>query len=373
MSKFRTPHQHSGEDQGGVGQPAFDPFNQDAGFDPALVNSVAAAGTSPALPTFAASGATGGGSNGGGVVITSPFTVKVTTEGSGLVFVNNYDATCTAAYENCIVAAEKTLESLFTNSVTVNVAFTQQVTGPTQQNPNPNALSNSWPNSTKVSYATLAGALPASDALPATDPNTQGGNDWSLPEAYARMLGLNSSTPSTDDTVTLNTFYKWSYGQDVINGVIHELSEGIMGRTGSLNPNGNWSTMDLFHYSSPGVHDYNNGRDGNITYFSSDGVNLSSSAGLSFNNQFSGNKQVNTGDTCDWAQQAVFGATNTGETLALTQTELDVMAALGWNVALPGTCSWRTRTTGRRLPIGATARCRSPRRTPSSACSTPPR
>ena len=68
------------------------------------------------------------------------------------------------------------------------------------------------------------------------------------------------------------------------------------------------------------------------TYFSSNGgVTTSQSAGLSFNNDYSTEGQVNTGDTADWAQQAVFGWEKSGETLTLTQTELNVMAALGWN------------------------------------------
>src|SRR5208283_2478216 len=65
------------------------------------------------------------------------------------------------------------------------------------------------------------------------------------------MLGLSSSTPSTDDSVTLNTADTGldDFGQDVINGVIHELSEGAMGRVGGLgDQNGVWSTMDLFRY-----------------------------------------------------------------------------------------------------------------------------
>jgi hypothetical protein len=45
----------------------------------------------------------------------------------------------------------------------------------------------------------------------------------------------------------LNTYYTKSFGQDVINGLIHEMSEG---RIGSLGGGGNWGTMDLFRYNS---------------------------------------------------------------------------------------------------------------------------
>jgi hypothetical protein len=227
------------------------------------------------------------------------------------------------------------------------------------------ALSNSWGWGTSnywvnVSYATLKNALQSTGdtALPTTDPNPAGGKDWYLPEAYARMLGLSTATPNTskgqfDDTVTLNTWFNtpetyngttytpWSYGQDVINGLIHELSEGLLGRVGGLgDQNSVWSTMDLFRYSAANTpEDYTDGRDGKTTYFSSDGTNLSSAAGLSFYNQYSlGSKGSLTyvgGDTADWTQQAVFGTTGGGETLTLNQTELNVMAALGWKVSLP--------------------------------------
>jgi hypothetical protein len=138
------------------------------------------------------------------------------------------------------------------------------------------------------------------------------------------MLGLNSNSPATDDTVTLNDYYGSDYGQDVINGVIHELSEGAMGRVGGLgDQNGIVSTMDLFRYTASGVPDYSDGRDGVTTYFSSNGgVTTSASAGLSFHNEYNGFGYIGGGDVADWDQQAVFGTS--GGTPALTQTEINV-------------------------------------------------
>ena len=104
-----------------------------------------------------------------------------------------------------------------------------------------------------------------------------------------------------------------------------------------------WSTMDLFRYNAAGDPDYSDGRDGETTYFSSDGGATLSNQNLpdkgaptlSFNNQYNtSGTQVNKGDTADWTQTQVFGSTEKGETLALTQTELDVMEALGWNLSL---------------------------------------
>jgi hypothetical protein len=252
----------------------------------------------------------------------------VTTPGSGLVFDNTYNPGCTAGYENCIVAAETQLERLFTNAVTINVTFNESNLGPGDYAEN----TFSW---TTVSYAALESKLPSTDVLPSSDPNPTG--VWNLPEAYARMLGLSSSTPTTDDTVTLNDYYAPTYGQDVINAVMHELTEGGMGRVGGLgDQNGVWSTMDLFRYTASGSPDYSDGRDGVTTYFSSNGgVTTSESAGLSFNNEYTPSGKSNSGDVADWTELAVFGTTQSGETLTLTQTEINVMAALGWKVAAP--------------------------------------
>ena len=82
------------------------------------------------------------------------------------------------------------------------------------------------------------------------------------------------TTGSPDDiSVTLNTYYSWDFGQDVINGLTHELSEGGMGRIGGFGgaATGHWGTMDLFRYNAAGDPDYSDGRDGETTYFSYDG------------------------------------------------------------------------------------------------------
>jgi hypothetical protein len=257
-------------------------------------------------------------------------TQTVSTTGSGLVFNNTYATGDSAQYITCIVAAEQKLESLFTNKVTLNITFNAQASGTSGD-----LATNSWPSFVDVSFTQLKSKLPASDVLPSTDPNPAGGNDWALPEAYARMLGLSTSTPGTDDTVTLDTSWNWSYGQDVTNTLEHEISEGAMGRVGGLgDQNSVWSTMDLFRYSSPGVHDYTDGRDGITTYFSSNGTTLST---LSFNNEYNGNTKENSGDTADFIQQDVFGTGDPGETNVLSPTDLSNMYALGWTSARTST------------------------------------
>jgi hypothetical protein len=263
---------------------------------------------------------------------------NVSFAGSGLTFVNTFTANVTQAYENCAIAAEQNLASEYTNSTTINVEFDAENEGNTGD-----LASNSWYYD-KVSYSALKGALTslsekennidlalAVETLPTADPSNGAG--FELPIAYARMLGLTTSTGSPDDTVTLNTYYNWSYGQDVTNTLEHEISEGGMGRVGGLgDQNSGWSTMDLFRFNASGARDYTDGRDGQTTYFSYDGgAKLSLSAGLSFNNEYNANGTFNNGgDTADFVQQDVFGTGTTGETNTLSQTDLAMLDVLGW-------------------------------------------
>ena len=195
-----------------------------------------------------------------------------------------------------------------------------------------------------ISYAALKTALIAHDgsnpdalaavnSLPSVDPS--GGVGWSLPIAYARMLGLTTFASGPDDTVTLNTSYNWNYTQDVIGTLEHEITEGGMGRIGGLGKDfdngGNpiWSTMDLFRYSSAGARDYTDGQDGKAAFFSVDGSQML----LQFNNQFNGATQVNGGDTADYNALDVFGVGSPGTGLFLSATDLKNMDVLGWTPA----------------------------------------
>jgi hypothetical protein len=258
-------------------------------------------------------------------------TDTVTFAGGGMVFVNTYASSVSQAYKNCIAAAEADIASRWTNSITLHLTFNAQTAGTN------NFLASNSFSLTPVSYAQLKSVLAshatsadgqtAVNSLPASSP--QGGS-WSLPEAYARMLGLNASTPATDDTVTLNTSYNWTYGQDVTSAIEHEISEGGMGRIGGLGDQGGiWSTMDLFRYNSSGARDYSDGRDGRTTYFSLDGHTLFTS--YPFNNEYnSTGVKVNGGDTADFTVQDVFGTGSVGSNLSFSTVDLKIMAALGW-------------------------------------------
>jgi hypothetical protein len=182
----------------------------------------------------------------------------VTFAGSGLTFNNTFEASVTLAYKANILTAEQDLAALFTDNITINEDFLGAANGQ-----NGDLASNSF-SIVSVSYTQLKGALQgkstdsaialaAYNSLPATDP--AGAPAYFLPGAYANFMGLNTGTFT--DTVTLNTSYNWSFGQDVVDTMMHEISEGGMGRVGGLvvGLGGRFSTMDLFSYNAAGQHD----------------------------------------------------------------------------------------------------------------------
>ena len=263
----------------------------------------------------------------------------IAAAGTSLTFNNTFDSTVTTAYQNCIIAAESFLSNVFKpiNSVTVAVSFDQQALGSSNF-----YLTNSDAPIVATTFANLKAALPSSDVLPASDPGGSGAYWWA-PSAYSRMLGLSTFTPPTgsfDSQVHLNSDYSWDFGQDVVAGLIHELSEGIMGRISRLGESdggrsNTWTALDFFRYDSSGNYDVTNGRDGKPTFFSSNGGNTKG-AGYQFINQYNttGTK-VTTSDSADWTGNAVFGGVPPKSTLNMASTELAVMQALGWSVQMP--------------------------------------
>jgi hypothetical protein len=309
-----------------------------AGADAALSSGGAkllTSGTSG--PTTVIAGADAALSSGGAVLLTAgPTTITVGAGDGGMVFKDSFDSSCTQAYITCVVDAENAIIDQWINPITLNLDFSLKANG-TNADMEPNTASSG----VNVTYAQLRNALQAKDwASPDTYAQTAawflptsspaGTTDFTLPEAYARMLGLSSATPAVDGNITLNSSFNWSFGQDVINATEHQISECVMGRVGGLGDNQNgWSTMDLFRYNSSGVLDTTDGRDGQTTFFSFNGGSTLSS--LEWNNLFNTSGQkVSSDDTSDFAETDVFGAGSTGETDTLSATDLNVMDVLGW-------------------------------------------
>jgi hypothetical protein len=299
-----------------------------------------AAGSGPAAP------ATGGAGT----------TQMITHAGSGLAFVNTYGSGVTAAFQNVIVAAETYLESHFTNPITIYANFDLQ---------NLNNANISGENSfsvTFVSYATLVNALQnnatSPDDIAAVNalrnrPDPSNGDLYAIPVGEARVLGLlgPGSPSSPDDSVVLNSQY-WSDTAFVNNpgaavGVLmHELSEGAMGRIGGIFTQPGfgtvWTPMNLFRYNLSHALDDTGGRDGQPTYFSTNGQNINT--GLQYHNPINAQGTDDGFDWADWDQVGQDanasdpfgpGGPNAPDPGILSATDLQIMDVLGWTEPPP--------------------------------------
>ncbi len=351
------------------------------------VSSTPPASSGPVLTPLDENAATASANTGPIPITTGSSTnFTVSTPRSGLVFnntiVGTYPGSTLTAFDNDVVLAEEALEKEATNSITIKV-----VLDGTSQGPNGDGAENSF-DLYGFSYGSLRSALQAQEGkagntygniaalnLPAT--SVYNGDTFYLPTSYARMLGLtnvsggvgidangNIVSGSFDDAVILNTYYVSDYGQDAVNALMHELSEGGLGRIGGLGDafgSGNYSTMDLFRYNGSGQLDDSDGRDGKQVYFSYNGGQTNSgAAGLYFNNEFNtSGQQVNGADVADWglsdSTADVFG--DVSSVAGLSQTDDEILGALGWvplaSAAPPTvTSSNPTVTNGQSVPLG---------------------
>jgi hypothetical protein len=261
-------------------------------------------------------------------------TEAVTLAGSGLVFINSYSASVTDAYRSAVVTAENFLQSHFTNQVTVGVNFDFAALGASF------SAENNF-SETSVSYANFTAALrlhafTADDALavnglPSTDPS--GGVGFSIPTTEARILGLAVQTNSTDDNVTLNSSLPFTFGQDAVGALEHEITEGVFGRTASLGfAQTRWNPMDLFRFTATGQRDFTGGSDGVTTFFGLDANHVS---GLAYHNSISASGQNDGFDLGDWSgtRGDAFGPGGPNSPGTITTTDLQVLDVLGWNPA----------------------------------------
>jgi len=271
-------------------------------------------------------------------VVASPETI--TLQGSGLVFINTYGSGVTDAYRSAIIAAENNFQSHFTNNVTLRVSFDLQLinTNFSGQNSFGQSLVTNVPYSSLrtalINHATTADDIAAVNSLPVTDPSN--GLGFDLPIGMARILNLVPAGTGNDDAIVLNSYY-WN-NSNFSNGVgvlEHEISEGAMGRIGSLGiwDTGNWAPMDLFRYSAVGQRDYTGGSDSRPTYFSVDGTQLLTQFHNSLVYNAAQGRFVYDGyDLADWDHTSgdSFGPGGPNSPGVMTATDLRVMDILGW-------------------------------------------
>jgi Ca2+-binding RTX toxin-like protein len=259
-------------------------------------------------------------------------TEAVTLAGSGLVFINKYDPSVSDAYRGAVITAENFLQSHFTNPVTVSVDF---IFGPLDAG---SSASNQF-SQTVVSYSAFAAALRSHattaddflsvNGLPLSDPS--GGAGFALSNPEARILGLAAQSNKIDDTVTLNSDLNYSFGQDAVGAILHEVTEGAFGRTASLGFDGShFEPLDLFRFTASGDRDFTGGSDGVATFFGIDSTHVSS---LAYHNAISASGAFDGQDLGDWdhTRGDSFGPGGPNGPGVVTPTDLQVLDVLGWN------------------------------------------
>jgi Ca2+-binding RTX toxin-like protein len=261
---------------------------------------------------------------------------SVTQAGSGLVFVNYYGDGVTDAYRGAVITAEHRLQSLVTNPFTITASFDLQSL-------NVRFAAENEFSRTLVSYAALANTLRAQattgddflavGGLPATDPS--GGAGFAIPIYMAEGLGLAAQTNFTNDlTVTLNGALPWTFGQDAVGALLHELTEGGLGRVAGLGLSGDpyWAPLDLFRFAANGVRDYTGGADGMAAYFGLDSSHVSSTA---FHNSISPTGANDGQDLGDWGATFgdAFGPGGPGSPGTISAIDRQVLDVLGWSAA----------------------------------------
>jgi hypothetical protein len=273
-------------------------------------------------------------------------TQTVTFQGSGLVFNNTFGSGATQAFINDVDAAENYLQSLFGNACTVNCSFDVQSLNPNFSGENSfdpvNVSYSQFVNALK-SHASTPTAVAAANALSnLSDPTGGHGVDVPIGEAIILGLPINSRT-NPDDTVILNSYY-WTQSAlqnnpgDAEAVIEHEVTEGIMGRIGSLGKDGvDWAPMDFFRFTASGQRDFTGGQDGQPTYFSVDGNSVNT--GLQYHNSVNSQGQFDGFDLADWDQVGADasardpfgpGGPGAGDPGTLSATDIQIMQALGW-------------------------------------------
>jgi hypothetical protein len=246
-----------------------------------------------------------------------------------------------AAFKTAMSYVVSYLEAEFTNSVTVNIEVGWGEVGgqPLDSGALGESITNSGPGYT---YSQILTALSANTAKSATDQTALAnlnfvdpthGSFFNISNADAKALGLApangsavdgyvgfDSTPGTFNFDAVNRASPGLY--DFVGVALHEITE-VMGRIAGLGF-GDYSALDLFRYSSTGVHQLSAARS---AYFSVDG-------GITHLGSFNANSG---GDYGDWASSAGNDAflafSSPGVTNAFSAVDAAVMDAIGWNTA----------------------------------------
>jgi 20S proteasome alpha/beta subunit len=253
-----------------------------------------------------------------------------------------YDASVNsapAAFKTAITAVAQFFQNNFSNPITITIdvgygeingqAMAAGALGESETFFNSSSYAQI--HNALASHATSADQISAVNSLPAGDP-TGGGNYW-VSTAEAKALGLAGASSSIDGYVGFSSTFAFTYNNsggvaagtyDFFGVAAHEFTE-VMGRSLFVGIDGiganAYTPLDLFHYSSPGAHDFSGTTPG---YFSLNG-------GATNLDNFNTNPN---GDAGDWAGSAghdsFLAFSSPGVVNAVTQTDLRVMNVLGY-------------------------------------------
>ena len=261
-----------------------------------------------------------------------------------------------AQFKNAINYVVDLYDHLFTNNVTVNIAFSWgEINGQTVAGRGTNKEHSVVESYADVLKALTTGAQSvvqksADGMLPTVGDLPFGtGNSIALTYAQAKALDfMNAHGTESDGTVAFGAGFSWDFDpsastpmgeNDLVATAEHEISE-LMGRTSGdgrpdphINNNPAWTVMDFFRYSSPGQRDTQPGTaaSNSTAYFSVDGGNT---------NLGTWNNVVGRGDLGDWVNRkapvpggfdAFDAAGDQGKTGLLTTTDVTLMNVIGWD------------------------------------------
>jgi hypothetical protein len=278
-----------------------------------------------------------------GFVLTQPI--------RALTFNLTYDSSVTsqtnaAQIETAIGIATQTIQTLYTNSSTVNVTVYWGAAGPFSGGIDLGASQTEAIGD--YTYAQLTNALNAARttvadsnavaSLPPSDPIA--GNVWIMAEAEAKALGLSSifgldpnDTNSNDGAIGFASDVSYTFDStnravagefDFISVAEHELTE-VMGRDNfGLNENDLYVPYDLFRFTASGTRSFNV-NDSNV-YFSTDN-------GVSVLKDFNPN---NGGDIQDWTTStppdSYDAYISSGVSGKLSSADLTAVSIIGYNL-----------------------------------------
>jgi hypothetical protein len=289
-----------------------------------------------------------------------------------------YDSSVNSApaqFKAVVAAVVQYFESTFTNPVTITidvgygeVAGQSLVAGALgESNTNAQSYTYSQVKTALVNQATSTIAKQAVSTLPTSDPlpvSPPGQSDFLVATAEAKALGLQSNGTQVDGAIGISSSASFSYNEnsptagayDLFGVVAHEISE-VMGRFSEVSSTlgSTLAPLDLFRYSAAGTHQYTTGS----AYFSTDN-------GVTNQGNFNTNS---TGDSGDWASSvgpdSFLAFSSSGVANTVTSRDVNLLNALGYNVATATTPAPTPAPTPTPAPVSSTPTTPAPS-TPSS-------